>query len=306
MNVLILKLNATGDVVRTTPLLRRLTASVTWVTAAVNITMLDDIWSGLRCISWEDRARATDRGYDLLVNLEDEAETAAFAREIRHDRLFGAYLSEAGDVQYTDDAARWFDMSLISRFGRKRADELKFQNRSTYQDIIFEGLGMRFLGEAYVLPQPVETGLSGDVAVAPVAGPVWPMKNWAYYSELAAALVAQGLRVNVLPRRATLREHLGDIAGHRCLVGGDSLPMHLALGTGRRCVTIFNCTSPWEIHDYGLQSKIVSPLIGEFFYKRGLDQRATHAVTLDDVLAAVTSLLSTQPGPSGVSPLPVA
>ena len=47
------------------------------------------------------------------------------------------------------------------------------------------------------------------------------------------------------------------------------------------------CTSPWEIHDYGLQRKIVSPLIKEFFYKRGFAERATSAITLEDVATAV-------------------
>jgi ADP-heptose:LPS heptosyltransferase len=91
----------------------------------------------------------------------------------------------------------------------------------------------------------------------------------------------------VLPRRATLLEHLADVRNHRCLVGGDSLPMHFALGTGTRCVTIFNCTSPWEIYDYGIQRKIVSPLLGEYFYKRENDRRATIAISLDEVFNAV-------------------
>ena len=49
--------------------------------------------------------------------------------------------------------------------------------------------------------------------------------------------------------------------------------MHFALGTGTPCVSIFTCTSPWEIYDYGIQKKIVSPLLEEFFYKRGYDER---------------------------------
>jgi hypothetical protein len=94
--------------------------------------------------------------------------------------------------------------------------------------------------------------------------------------------------VNVLPKRNSLLEHLGDVQGHRCLVSGDSLPMHLALGTRTRCVTLFTCTSPWEICDYGLQTKIVSPLLEEFFYKRDFDARATTAIGLDEVREAVT------------------
>src|SRR6266481_3353887 len=55
MNVLIVKLGATGDVVRTTPLLRRLSGSVTWITAAKNGVLLDSLSDNLRHFSWEAR-----------------------------------------------------------------------------------------------------------------------------------------------------------------------------------------------------------------------------------------------------------
>jgi len=67
--------------------------------------------------------------------------------------------------------------------------------------------------------------------------------------------------------------------------------MHLALGTGTRCVTLFTCTSPWEIHDYGIQKKIISPLLEKFFYQRGYDERATTAITVNEVESAVLAQL---------------
>jgi hypothetical protein len=150
--------------------------------------------------------------------------------------------------------------------------------------MIFEGLGLTFKGERYLLPEARPTDLTGDIALAPVAGAVWPMKNWAYYRELKEELENRCLKVNVLPRRESLLEHLGDVQNHRCLVGGDSLPMHFALGTGTPCVSLFTCTSPWEIYSYGIQKKIVSPLLAEFFYRRDFDPRATTAIHLDEVL----------------------
>ena len=117
------------------------------------------------------------------------------------------------------------------------------------------------------------------------------MKKWAYYGELKEALEKAGLRVNILPERRSLLEHLADVRNHRCLVGGDSLPMHFALGTKTRCVTLFTCTSPWEIYNYGMQEKIVSPLLEEFFYKRGYDERATTAISVGQVFDAVMAQL---------------
>lgn len=291
MNILILKLNAAGDVVRTTTLLRRLQGEITWITAEINLALLEGLAPELRVLAWKARRFALDRHYDLVINLEDERETAAFLKEVPHGRRFGAYLNTQNSVVYTDDSRRWFDMSLISVFGRKPADELKLHNRHTYQELIFEGLGMRFNGEKYLLPPTKSTALSGDVAIAAVAGPVWPMKGWVHYDQLKEKLEAAGLRVNLLPRRASLLDHMEDIANHRCLVSGDSLPMHLALGTGTPCVTLFNCTSPWEIHDYGVQTKIISPLLEKFFYQRGYDPAATSAISLEQVFDAALKTL---------------
>ena len=290
MQTLIIKLGATGDVVRTTPILRRIPGPVTWVTAAKNTPYLAGLpgqEQRLTVLPWEERSVVFGRSFDLAISLEDDASTASLLGEILTQVRFGAYAGVDGAMAYTDSAARWFDLSLISRHGRTRADELKFLNRETYQALVFEGLGHRFDDEAYLLPPTLPSPLRGDVAIAPEAGAVWPMKRWANYGRLRQVLEERGLVVNVLPTRPTLLEHLADVRGHRCVVCGDSLPMHLALGSGIRCVALFNCTSPWEIHDYGLLTKLVSPLLGEFFYKRGFDERATTAIPFDEVLAAV-------------------
>jgi ADP-heptose:LPS heptosyltransferase len=291
VNTIITKLGATGDVVRTTTLLARLPGHVTWITEAKNVPLLRGFRDDLRCLAWEDRAQCADRDYDLAINLEDTLEVAALIKGLKVRQLYGAYADDQQRMQYTKDASAWFDLSLISVHGRQQADHLKLLNRRTYQDLVFVGLGFQFTNEPYRLPAPPPTDLSGDVAVAREAGPVWPMKNWAYYDQLIEQLRADGLRVNVLPKRPTLLEHLGDVAAHRCVVGGDSLPMHFALGTNVRCVSLFNCTSPWEIHDYGLLTKLISPLLTEYFYKRTFDARATTAITLAEVKAAVLAAL---------------
>jgi hypothetical protein len=230
MNILIIKLGATGDVVRTTPLLRRLSGSVTWITSAKNGALLDGLADNLRHFSWETRARALDLSYDLAINLQDTLEVARFLKSVGPKEIFGAYAESSGRLCYTINSKGWFDLSLISSCGRQEADRLKLLNRHTYQELIFAGLGLRFGGDRYLLPKPIETGLSGDVAIAADSGHVWSMKKWAYYRQLKEALEDRGLAVNVLPQRQSLLEHLADVGNHRCLVGGDSLPMHFALG----------------------------------------------------------------------------
>lgn len=296
MNVLIMKLGATGDVVRTTPLVRRFEGEITWITAAGNVVLLDNLKENLRTFAWEERERALDRRYNLAINLEDTLDVAQFLKTVNCAEIFGAYSDSNGSLRYTENAKHWFDLSLISSYGREQADRLKFFNRRNYQEMIFGGLGLEFLGEQYLLPGPIETELGGDVAIATEAGHVWPMKKWSYYDDLKQRLEERGFTVNILPKRPSLLEHLADVQNHRCLVGGDTLPMHFALGTKTRCVSLFTCTSPWEIYDYGIQTKIVSPLLEQFFYKRGYDEGATTAITVDEVFQAVmTQLQSTRP-----------
>jgi ADP-heptose:LPS heptosyltransferase len=296
MNYLIIKLGADGDVVRTTTLLRSLKGQITWITATKAKILVEGVMDGLRCFTWEQRDLARDQKYDLVINLEDTLDVGQFIQTVDHKQVFGAHANGDGALHYTDDSKGWFDLSLISRHGRAKADQLKLENRRTYQDLIFSGLGLRFNGEKYFLPPPAKTDLTGDIAITPVAGAVWPMKNWAYYKELQAELEARGYRVNVLQKRATLLEHLGDVQNHRLLIGGDSLPMHFALGLGLRCVSLFTCTAPWEIHDYGIQEQLVSPLLSEYFFKRGFEVRATQAISLQEVLAAtLRGLEATKP-----------
>src|SRR6266480_2390738 len=82
VNILIAKLGATGDVVRTTPLLRRLSGDITWVTAAKNTVLLAGLRNNLRCLAWEERTSALDTHFDLVINLEDTLEVAQFLETV--------------------------------------------------------------------------------------------------------------------------------------------------------------------------------------------------------------------------------
>lgn len=287
MKTLIVKLGASGDVVRTTALLHILPYPLDWITADNNIILLKGNKKIDNIIPWSQRDSLYRKEYDLVINLEDSLEAARLLMSIKYKDLFGAYLNGDGKLIYTENSKEWFDLSLISRFGKEKADKFKYENRKSYQEIIFNGFGIVFKGESYFIPNSIETGLKGDIAIASEAGSVWPNKKWAYYNELAEKLKKLSYRVNFLPIRENILQHIGDIKNHQCLISGDTLPMHIALGCGIKCVTLFNCTSPWEIFDYGLQKKIISPGLGEYFYKREYDPRATKLISIEEVLEAV-------------------
>ncbi|MGK9477097.1 glycosyltransferase family 9 protein [Melioribacter sp. OK-6-Me] len=285
MKILILKFGASGDVVRTTPLLHLFkNENIDWITSDQNAVLLNDNPMISRVLTLSNIKEVKFHNYDLIINLEDNIKAAQIVSMLKSKEIFGCYLDNNNKLVYTEDSAGWFDMSLISRYGKDKADELKFNNKLSFQEIIFKGLGYNFVGEQYILPKTPESYLIGDIAIAPTAGERWPMKNWAFYNDLISILIKKGWNVNVLPHRPSLLMHLADIKNHKLLISGDSLPMHLALGSNIYCITLFLCTSASEIYDYGIQKKIISPYLKEFFYKNGYSEKAVKAISLDKVL----------------------
>jgi heptosyltransferase-2 len=281
--LLIIKTAAPGDVVRTTALLHLFRAwEIDWLTEKASRELLANDY--IHCLI--DHVDLIDprKPYDLVINLEDSSDfVAAALSRINSARIFGSYVDGEKKICYTPESAEWFDMGLISKHGIEKANERKLKNRSSYQEIIFRALGYRFEGQRYILPKHIPPSqLRGDVAVAPKAGQRWPGKNWHYFDDLTAAL-SKKYRVNVLPMRKTILEHLADIRAHKFVISTDSLPMHLALGLGIPCIAIFTCTSPWEIYDYNLLTKIVSPKLEQYFYSRGFDEDAVTCIPYQQV-----------------------
>lgn len=290
MKTLIIKLGASGDVVRTTTLLH-LFKNVDWITSDMNFILLNGIAGISRIIKESEIDSAKYDEYDLVINLEDDIKSAKILQKIKYKNLFGAYLDNQEKINYTENSSAWFNLSLISKYGRTKADQLKYENQKSFQELIFAGLGYNFNGEQYFLPEGPVTNLYGDIAIAPKAGKVWPMKNWAYFDELAEHLKKKGYVVNYLPTRATMLEHLTDVRNHSVLISGDSLPMHFALGSGLSLITFFICTSAAEIYDYGLMTKLISPDLEKYWYRRDFDEEAIKSIAFSQAVNAIDLLL---------------
>lgn len=296
MNILIIKLGALGDVVRTTPLLRVLEANISWVTSAKAVPLLggNPYIDCLHCI--EDSQDVLKRGkYDLVINLEDDESAAKLASEFKMPSIIGAYMGRHG-ITYTDSAAGWFDMSLISRFGKAKADELKMSNRKTYQEIVFEMIGRPFRGEEYVLNIPPAKLLESNlVGLEARAGDVWPMKRWNKYEELAERLKEAGFKIKIFQQRARLVDYIGDVNECEYIVSGDTLAMHLGLALRKKVVALFTCTTPHEIYEYGRMIPVVSPLYTRYFYRRDFVPEVADAISTDSVFKVLQEMAETDP-----------
>ena len=294
--ILIIKLGAMGDVVRTTPLLRVLTGDVYWVTRKESVPFLPIQKSVLKQVIEVAQAKyfLTKKTFDLCLSLDEDYEAARIASLVRKKLLIGTFLNSTNCLDYTDSSSKWFDMGLISKYGKVCADELKKKNNETYQEIIFNMLGKHFCGEEYILGiDKKRTETSGKVVIGfePRAGERWPTKRWDKYAELGEKLENDGYIVKFLMEKKTVQEYAREISSCNLIVSGDTLALHIALAFELKVVGIFTCTSPAEIYSYGRMIKVISPLLEKAFYRKEYIPEAVEAISTADVLNAVKKLL---------------
>ncbi|MCP3917799.1 MAG: glycosyltransferase family 9 protein [bacterium] len=154
--ILILKTAALGDVLRTTSILPGLAAcdpeiEVTWVTApgarplvehhplVVNVETVDP--SDAEAMG-SLRERLAGVRWERVLSFDDEQPMCTLASAMDTASLSGAYAAADGSRVYSDDSAPWFDMGLISRFGKERADALKIENTRSHPEIYAAMLGI--------------------------------------------------------------------------------------------------------------------------------------------------------------------
>ncbi|UCE04081.1 MAG: hypothetical protein JSW67_07905 [Candidatus Latescibacterota bacterium] len=269
-STLIIKLGAMGDVLRTTTLLHIVGTPVTWVTRRASVPLLQNI-AQLEVVPYEDAARLAGRRFDLAVCLDDEPEACRILETVHWERHVGARL-DAGRIVYGESAAPWYDMGLLSRFGKEHADELKKRNQRSYQDYLFEMLGARFAGQEYIFGYPPRAVRERRVGVETRADPRWQLKRWGRYPQFVEQLRADGVEVVVFEQRDDVRDFIADVNSCRVVVTGDTLTMHVALALRKRVVAVFGPTSAPEIFDYGRLTKVVSPIECICCYLRSCDK----------------------------------
>jgi heptosyltransferase-2 len=309
--LLIVKLDAMGDVLRSTALLPPLMevhprAAITWITRKESVPLLkgNPYVTEVLELGPEALAHLQARTFDRVINLDASKTSAALATSARSNRKDGFVMDERGYVQPTNDAARsWLEAGIF--------DDIKRAGTSTYQDRMAEILGLSGREHKYVFELGRDEVARGrahleSLGVAldrPIiglntgAGGRWPLKQWREegYVELIGRVSSQHDVQFVLlggPGERERNERLAAASPVRLfdpgcdnpvrhfaamlkqsdvVVTGDTLAMHLALALQRRTVVLFGPTSAPEIELYGLGEKVVPDMTCLSCYKTSCD-----------------------------------
>lgn len=295
--VLMVKLAATGDVLRTTAFLRAIhaawpAAKVTWITARAAVGLFDGNTLVDEVLASDDAvtvARLATETFDAVLCPDADPDAAALATMARANERRGYVRDAMGRiVPLSSAAAKWLAMGLD--------DTRKRDNRETYQNLVADVLGLDRSAVTEPILEPsghdraaARAFVQGIGATRPLvglntgAGGRWPYKVWTREHQLAFVRLCTDAGMGVLllggPEEAQRhRELLAPNAGRpvydggnhnsygrfaslveqcRVVVTSDSLCVHVAAAREVPAVVLFGPTSAAEIELYGRGTKVL-------------------------------------------------
>lgn len=148
-NILIIKLGAIGDVIRTTPILRRLRKEypntyITWLTYSPSVLSKDWVDNILE-VNVESLELIKQTEFDWVINLDKDSLPISLTKLVKSKRKSGFTIDEFGHAKPISSEAekhKW----ITGLF-----DDLSKQNRKHYVQEIFDICGYEFADEEYIL-----------------------------------------------------------------------------------------------------------------------------------------------------------
>lgn len=137
--ILIIKLDAIGDVLRTTCILHGLKekypkSEITWITRKDSILLFENNNLIHRILSYESTETVLHTSYeefDIVINLDPSPASAVLASNAKGKEKIGFGLDVHGDViPWNQEAVEWLEMGAF--------DDRKKKNTRSYQDLMLE------------------------------------------------------------------------------------------------------------------------------------------------------------------------
>lgn len=284
--ILIIKLGAAGDVIRTTPLLFPLKknfpdAKIYWLTYHTDLVPLHSnphadaaLMYNLQNISWLQEIR-----FDLVINLDKDNEAISVAQNISAEDKMGFVLKDGYCYPANKNAEHKFLTGIF--------DELSIENKKSYPEEIFEICGYKFNGEKYLIDLdknsdkefPIDINKK-VIGLNTGCGERWTSRKWKdeFWIELINKLKHEGFEVILLggPSEDEKNNFLNNVTRakyfgyydlktfinivNKCdvIVSQVTMAMHIAIALGKKLILMNNIFNPNEFELYG-NGSIVAP-----------------------------------------------
>lgn len=281
--ILIVKLGAIGDVIRTTPLLRKIreeypNAKVTWLTHTPSILPRTEIEEILK-YDFQSVMYVQQTEFDILFNLDKDKDSCALATTIKAKQKFGYTLKNGVAFPMNELAHHKFSTGLF--------DDVSKANQKSYVQEIFEMVGWEFNGEEYVFDNHEDKGYQWNldrskklIGLNTGCGDRWTTRLWSEenWIELIKLLQSNGYEPVLLGgeqehekndrlSKATNATYLGYfslpefinlIYQMDLVVTQVTMAMHITVALQKKMILMNNIFNPYEFELYN-RGVIVAP-----------------------------------------------
>lgn len=280
--ILIIKLGAVGDVIRTTPLIPYLKkqfprSKIYWLTYTP--VVVPDGIDIVLYFNAESIAFLQSVEFNYAFNLDKDKEACGLFNQISSKIKKGYILKEGVPYPVDDDAVHKYFTGIF--------DDISLRNTKSYPEEIFELCGFKYSGEKYILSNFEQYGKDWQidksrkvVGLNTGCGGRWTSRLWAdeNWIALAKKLVDRNYEVIFLGGEQEDKKNVefakssgGKYFGHfpletfinlvdQCdlVVTGVTMAMHITLGLGKKIVLFNNIFNKNEFELFGL-GDIIEP-----------------------------------------------
>lgn len=311
--ILIIKLAATGDVIRTTPLLPALAEAypgheVWWITQSVDV--LPEAVHKRLSFTADTMLAVQETTFDVAINLDKDPPACALMHRVRATTKFG--------YTWVDGLPAPIDANAVPKFLTGLFDDVNKANTLSYPEEIFHICGLPWKRQDYVLDKPSSSPLRIPDGTGPVIGlntgcgdrwkaREWPVDSWV---RLIDMLKGAGMRPVLLggPAEHERNIEIRDASGatyegtypfraffgvvDQCdvVVTTVTMALHAAIGLKKRVVLLNNIFNRHEFELYDRGEIIEPPRTCECYFKHACTSAlgsCMHDVSPETVFAAI-------------------
>jgi len=334
LKLLIVKFGALGDVVRTSYFLPGLMekypdAEIYWYTSEPAVPLL----SSNRYIKklFSDKHAHTifsDIHFNFVISLDDEQEILKKLFNFNVVVDVGAYFDpDSKNATYTSNSGDWFDMGLLSKFGKTKADFLKKTNQMEHNQIFESILDIHINRPYFFNDKNIEienfnsSKLDFNIGLNLGAGGRWQNKKLLIKEAVSLVKRLQLVRINEkrvkiyllggeseielnnsikaqckslvtdTGSKNSLQEFAKIISMLDLVVTSDSLALHLSIAQGITSVSFFAPTSAAEIGLFGNGAKVISLSKDYCSYSSDADNSTITAERIMDAISKLDKII---------------
>ena len=318
--ILIIKLGALGDVLRTTPILEAIKQKypeslIYWLTLEESKEILENnpYIDKILTYNLENTLRIQQEHFDILYSLEIDTPATLLANLVKAKEKLGFFFEEGATSCYNKSGEEYLETAFLTH--------RKLENRKTYQQLIFQACNLEYKKEEPVLElsnqekefaskfwkQEKVNEKEKVLGINFSSGNRWQSKSWSNKQVIELIKKLKNWKIILLGGKseqekiAEIKKQINVISNPICsikefaaimekcekIITTDSLALHLATSLKKPTIALFFSTPEWEIESYGRIKKLQSPLLKKYFFSNKASEELANSITADEVLKLI-------------------